>query len=299
MGSAQEQEARYTMHYLTTLMLISLALYGTSAQDDFFGHRSRLFGRRQSNVHRHPTSQKQDLPVEAPTIKPVSVSELVHDVVEPVGLEEDPNVQFITDVECPEKEGLQVYPNPESCNSFYKCANGTLTLETCGNGLLFNIGTALAGATDNHCSYIWQTNCGERKNDTTPISSQGCEYQFGIFAKGPGCYDSYTKCAHGIPTKVTCRLGLAYDYRIHACNWPDLMVKSAGCDPSALLGGFQCPSEAELSPLARRYYPFPRFAIPNEPTLYAICVNGLPRLNSCGAGSRFSQETLSCMEVDY
>ena len=32
----------------------------------------------------------------------------------------------------------QVYPNPDSCHQFYKCANGTLTLETCGNGLLFN-----------------------------------------------------------------------------------------------------------------------------------------------------------------
>ncbi len=41
--------------------------------------------------------------------------------------------------------GLQVYPHPDSCNHYYKCANGSLTLETCGNGLLFNEATALRG----------------------------------------------------------------------------------------------------------------------------------------------------------
>ncbi len=41
--------------------------------------------------------------------------------------------------------GLQVYPHPDSCNHYYKCTNGSLTLETCGNGLLFNEATALRG----------------------------------------------------------------------------------------------------------------------------------------------------------
>ena len=67
----------------------------------------------------------------------------------------EPTGELVTGVECPEPEGLQViqmltwpvssivkwnqvYPNPDSCHQFYKCANGTLTLETCGNGLLFN-----------------------------------------------------------------------------------------------------------------------------------------------------------------
>ena len=56
-------------------------------------------------------------------------------------------VIFIIEIYFP---GLQVYPHPDSCNHFYKCANGTLTLETCGNGLLFNIDTALAGKGDNY-----------------------------------------------------------------------------------------------------------------------------------------------------
>ena len=87
---------------------------------------------------------------------------------EPVG-------QLVQGVECPEPEGLQVYPNPDSCNQFYKCANGTLTLETCGNGLLFNEATSLAGSSHNHCTYIWQSSCGNRLNDTTPISTPGMQ----------------------------------------------------------------------------------------------------------------------------
>ena len=39
--------------------------------------------------------------------------------------------------------------------------------------------------------------------DDTPISSPGCEYQFGIFPSGKGCFASYTKCANGVPSEVS------------------------------------------------------------------------------------------------
>jgi len=207
-----------------------------------------------------------------------------------------PTGELITGVECPEPEGLQVYPNPDSCHTFYKCANGTLTLETCGNGLLFNEATSLLGSAHNHCSYNWQTNCDTREHDDTPISTPGCEYQFGIFPSGKGCFASYTKCAHGIPSEVYCQLGLAYDHRIHTCNWPDLLTEYAGCDPGAALGDFKCPSNEELSPLARRFFPFPRFPVPKDPQLYIICVDGVPRLNTCAEGSLFDKGTLGCVQ---
>ena len=59
---------------------------------------------------------------------------------------------------CPEPYGLQTYAHPKNCDQFYKCANGTLTLETCENGLLFDG----AGSVHNFCNYHWATNCGER-----------------------------------------------------------------------------------------------------------------------------------------
>jgi len=298
--------------------LLSIAIITMNAQENFFGRR-RTVHKQPATVEIRPTVQRfhgSAVPSPLPTVSRAQPATFVvghldqpaevepGQVDQPAEVEPDQiaqpeqevSGQIITEVECPEKEGLQVYPHPQSCNEFYKCANGTLTLEICANGLLFNVNTALSGAVDNHCSYNWQTNCHGRRNDSTPISSSGCKYQYGIFPVHKGCFTSYNKCAKGVPTEVPCQLGLAYDDRIHACNWPDLLVKSAGCDPSALVGGFKCPSEAELSPLARRFLPFPRFSIRNEPGLYIICVNGLPRLNSCGHGSLFSEDILSCKE---
>ena len=40
---------------------------------------------------------------------------------------------------------------------------------------------------------------------------------------------------------IPVHLGLAYDHQLHSCNWPDLL-QHMGCDPEALLGGFQCPT---------------------------------------------------------
>ena len=79
--------------------------------------------------------------------------------------------------ECPEPEGLQLYPDPATCNRFFKCANGTLTHETCGNGLLFDKAKAFAGAAHNHCAYNWATDCDQRPAEDNPISSPGCPYQ--------------------------------------------------------------------------------------------------------------------------
>ena len=78
---------------------------------------------------------------------------------------------------CPEPFGLQLYPDPTTCNRYFKCANGTLTHETCENGLLFDRQKAFAGSVDNHCAYNWDTNCDERPADNTPITSPGCPYQ--------------------------------------------------------------------------------------------------------------------------
>merc|ERR1712072_771034 len=78
---------------------------------------------------------------------------------------------------CPEPYGLQVYPHDQYCDKFYKCANGTLTEETCENGLVFDG----YGAIHNHCNYNWAVDCGKRVYDDTPISSPGCLYQFGLY----------------------------------------------------------------------------------------------------------------------
>merc|ERR1711976_536849 len=82
----------------------------------------------------------------------------------------------------------------------------------------------------------------------------------------------YVKCAFGVPRATPCDLGLVYQDSIHACNYPDQLIEELGCNPSALLGGFTCPAPEDLDPLARRFFPFPRFAVQGRNDLYIICV---------------------------
>ena len=131
---------------------------------------------------------------------------------------------------------MQVYANPASCNSFYKCENGTATGEECENGLLFDPLLALTDAVHNYCVYTWRAECGARPADRRPepspgaepvtewwrcrmvappfssssssmvsectLDPPGCEFQFGLFPRGGGCQTSYTKCDMGTPSQV-------------------------------------------------------------------------------------------------
>lgn len=56
----------------------------------------------------------------------------------------------------------------------------------------------------------------------TPIGNGICEYSFGLFSRG-ACETYYAKCVYGEPIDEPCIPGLAYDERIHGCNWPDLL----------------------------------------------------------------------------
>lgn len=62
---------------------------------------------------------------------------------------------------CPDPHGVFAYAHPENCNAFFLCTNGTLTLEYCENGLLFDG----HGAVHDHCNYHWAVHCGDRKAD--------------------------------------------------------------------------------------------------------------------------------------
>jgi hypothetical protein len=189
---------------------------------------------------------------------------------------------------CPDVYGLETHPHPQYCDKFFKCENGTLTLETCENGLLYDG----KGNIHNHCNYNWAVDCGkERINEVVPISTPGCEYQFGLYSKGPGCHKEYIKCAFGVPYDTPCEPGLAYDEKNHSCNWPDLLLEI--CDPEEVLG-YRCPDKVEPGTLAYKFWPYPRFALPNDCHRLITCVNGYPRLISCGDESVVNPDTLTC-----
>merc|ERR1711970_904882 len=174
---------------------------------------------------------------------------------------------------CAEPYGEQAYHHPTNCDQFYKCTNGTLTLETCENGLLFD-GT---GGVHNFCNYNWRANCEGRVHEQVPI------------ARGP-CEQYYTKCEYGEPIDEPCTPGLAYDGENRVCNWPDLIEY---CVPEEVVG-FRCPSQLNPSDLASRFLN-PRFAVPGDISRYYFCVNGQPRLGHCGDLTAFDESVLACV----
>ena len=83
--------------------------------------------------------------------------------------------------------------------------SGTLTEETCENGLVFDG----HGSIHNHCNYNWAVDCGKRVYDDTPISSPGCLYQYGIYPVGEGCQSTFFKVNRrytNTGTWSTCRI---------------------------------------------------------------------------------------------
>ena len=64
---------------------------------------------------------------------------------------------------CPEQHGVQTYAHPDLCDHFFKCTNGTVSLEKCENGLLYDG----KGSVHEHCNYNWAVDCGTRKADCT------------------------------------------------------------------------------------------------------------------------------------
>ncbi|EEB16744.1 Peritrophin-1 precursor, putative [Pediculus humanus corporis] len=193
-------------------------------------------------------------------------------------------------LQCPE-HGVLTYPDPVLCDHFYLCVNGTLTYEQCENGLLFDG----KGAVHNHCNYNWAVHCGHRKADLTPISTPGCEYQFGIYPDGPECSTNFIKCEYGVPHLKPCEPGLAYDEKIHKCNWPDLLLDK--CNPEAVVG-FKCPTKFPADSVAAKFWPYPRFAVPGDCTRLVTCINGFPRLINCEEGKLYDEHSGTCEEAE-
>ncbi|CAG0920000.1 unnamed protein product [Notodromas monacha] len=144
----------------------------------------------------------------------------------------------------------------------------------------------LRGVPEQGC-YAWAM---PRGRDPTPLKSPGCPYRFGIFPiDSKNCTTTYYKCAFGIPEEQKCQIGLAYDNRIHQCNWPDL---TPHCDPETIVG-FSCPEKLPPGSLAVKFMPFPRFDAGRCDSLI-VCVNGYPRLIRCTEEKVFNKLTLSC-----
>jgi len=195
--------------------------------------------------------------------------------------------------QCPEQYGLQTYPDPTGCDRYYKCANGTLTQETCGNGLSFSG----LGAVHENCDYHWRVQCGDRPFDLVQSRNGACPYDFGIFpAEAGSCVDYFVKCAYGEVQPELCTEGLAYDERNYVCNWPDLVPECSKGNAEELVG-YSCPDQIPAGSASLRFGPFPRFATGQCERL-VTCINYYPRLTVCEAGKLVDENSLTCVDPE-
>ncbi|XP_013105730.2 protein obstructor-E isoform X2 [Stomoxys calcitrans] len=190
---------------------------------------------------------------------------------------------------CPEPNGR--FADPEQCDAYIQCTEGVPEDKLCPDGLLFHQRTKSTG----ECTYLPFTVCKDRTRLQPANATENCPRQFGFYPIGdPAKCGVYHNCAHGEATLTKCPDGLAFNIDTYQCDWPDL---AKDCNAEAFLG-FVCPPSEEdegktnvdVTPEGElRYFPHP-----NSCKKYFVCVNGHPRLYTCGRYLAFNPESKLC-----
>ncbi|XP_069696314.1 protein obstructor-E [Periplaneta americana] len=186
---------------------------------------------------------------------------------------------------CPEKNGR--FPSPTQCDTYIQCEDGVAEEIVCPDGLLFN---AKARYFAYPCQYPVDVDCEGRAGLQQPKSTDDCPHQFGYFRLGDrqNC-GQFMNCVDGRGYVFDCPEGLAFNQETYRCDWPD---EVESCDAEAFLG-FKCPEAPGVFGDDYRFY-----RNPADCQKYFICVNGGPRLYSCGDGYAFNDEIGGCDGIE-
>lgn len=189
-------------------------------------------------------------------------------------------VQNFGSFNCPDDFGF--YPHVKSCDKYWGCDNGTATLKTCGNGLVFDD----SDTKRENCAYPFSVDCGERSDLEPPISTPHCPRLYGIFADPTNCRIFYS-CWNGEASRYECPPGLAYDDDQRVCVWADHVER---CDQSEVSDGFVCPDPTETDQPGH----YTRHAHPTDCRKFYVCIEGVARPYGCSLGTVFNVDTLQC-----
>lgn len=127
------------------------------------------------------------------------------------------------------------------------------------------------------CDYPWRnpTLCNNKDLANPPISTEHCDWLYGIFGHETSC-TRYWTCWNGTATEQFCIGGLLYNEDTHACDWPQNV---AGCQKHPL-----CKDDANgnvpLGKSCNRYW---------------ACQGGYPRLQRCPAMLVFDKQRKRCV----
>jgi hypothetical protein len=185
--------------------------------------------------------------------------------------------QLVDDFTCPDEfEGY--YPHLFSCDKYWKCIEGRVTLEICGNGLAFD--DLDRTFTTENCDYIHNVECGNRTELEPPITAPNCPRLYGTFPDPEDCTGFYN-CRDGLANRYSCAPGLAYDTTDQVCKWADQVTRCKKLmDKAEVEGLFTCPANPVLGIYSKH-------AHPEDCRQYFVCISGTPREYGCPIGSVF------------
>lgn len=173
----------------------------------------------------------------------------------------------------PCEERSRLARDAEYCDRYRECDGGQSYVVDCPNGLVY--AGKNRGVADN-CDYHWRiSSCVDKPRANTPISTEHCDWLYGIFGHETSC-TRYWTCWNGTATEQFCIGGLLYNEETHGCDWPQ-NVK--GCQKHPL-----CKDDANgkvpLGKSCERYW---------------SCQGGYPRLQRCSATLVFDKQSRSCV----
>lgn len=175
----------------------------------------------------------------------------------------------------PCKQKTRTSAHETQCDAYYECFNNGAdpVVQICPNGLVYN-GSKKRGLLG-VCDYAHKHDCAGRPERNPPISTEHCDWLYGIFGHETSC-TRYWTCWNGTATEQFCIGGLLYNEETHACDWPSNV---AGCQKHPL-----CTEDPDANvPLG------------SSCERYWACQGGYPRLQRCPATLVFDKQSRRCV----
>ncbi|XP_075162252.1 tequila isoform X2 [Haematobia irritans] len=210
-----------------------------------------------------------------------------------------------------------IYPHPQDCHKFMRCANGRIAVENCPNGQVFSIERGSCHlenevAQYDRSSYSRGSNYGQSAvtggngmvatstTTTTNTNTGGTNYHPNSEVYAPqdadvGCpqnangryphpYDctKFVMCTNGVAHVQSCGPGTAWDKVMEVCDFKE----KVNCSPS---GTVRRQPEISCPPGVEGLYMHPY-----DWHKYLSCGSGLTHIMDCGPGTVFSVSRKIC-----
>jgi len=184
--------------------------------------------------------------------------------------------QYSYQTDCKTRE--RTLPHEKYCDHFYQLngcsgSDDQAILRSCPNGLVYT-GTGRNGLIG-VCDYPHRSECSGAERHNPPISTEHCDWLYGIFGHETSC-TRYWTCWNGTATEQFCIGGLLYNEETHACDWPQNV---GGCQKHPL-----CKDD-----------PNGNVPLGKSCNRYWACQGGYPRLQRCPAMLVFDKNRKRCV----